>query len=245
MKVNAKLMGTSNNAILFDEDGTGIARRVQYCLHENQFVDDDALVDGVHVFKKVEFEPDAVPLEDRLAMFHLIAHHAAIYDDSSMAVRPDGIHNGETLFDMKAFVAEYFVTEAGAKVAKEHVIQLAKAYFSQQEFNEDFIIINNLLKFKVQPYITHSANRSHEGCRNILVNIRLNDKHKPNVVEARNVSFMYNLVVLLCLHLATVFYRMLTLRASLLHLRRVSSTRLRLVVLLDSVVTATVILLLS
>jgi hypothetical protein len=50
MKVNAKLMGTSNNAILLDEDDTGIARRVQYCLHENQFVDDDALVDGVHVF---------------------------------------------------------------------------------------------------------------------------------------------------------------------------------------------------
>jgi hypothetical protein len=63
-----------------------------------------------------------------------------------------------------------------AKVTKEHVIQLAKAYFSQLEFNEDFII-NKLLKFKMQPYITHSANRSHEGCRNFLVNIRLNDKH--------------------------------------------------------------------
>jgi hypothetical protein len=56
MKVNAKLMGTSNNATLFDEDDPSIACRVQYCLHENQLVDDDALVDGVHVFKKVEFE---------------------------------------------------------------------------------------------------------------------------------------------------------------------------------------------
>lgn len=141
----------------------------------------------MHWSTKVEFEPDGVPLEDRIAMFHLIAHHAAIYDESSMAVRPDGIHNGETLFDMKAFVAEYFVTEAGAKVAKEHVIQLAKTYFSQLEFNEDFVI-NKLLKFKVQPYITHSVNRSHEGCRNILVNIRLNDKHKPNVVDAKNTA---------------------------------------------------------
>jgi hypothetical protein len=48
-------------------------------------------------------------------------------------VRPDGIHNGESLFDMKASVVEYFVTDASAKVAEEHVIQLSKTYFSQPD----------------------------------------------------------------------------------------------------------------
>lgn len=234
MKVNAKLMGTSNNAIMFDEDDTGIARRVQYCLHENQFVDDDELVDGVHVFKKAEFDSEAVSLQDRLAMFHLIAHHAAIFDGDSMAVRPEGVHNGDTLFNMKAFVAEYFVIEAGAKVAKDHVVQLARTFFSHLEFNEDYII-KKLLKFKAQPYITHSANRTHEGCRNILVNIRLNDKHKPSVVDAE--VRLYCAVLLS--YLIALFHRpTMTLGASPLPLHRVSSTSLRLVTARASVDTA-------
>lgn len=40
IRINAKLMCTSNNAVVFDEDDTGILRRVLYCLHDNEFVDE-------------------------------------------------------------------------------------------------------------------------------------------------------------------------------------------------------------
>ena len=74
IKINAKLFCTSNNPILFKEDDSGVKRRLQYCLHENRFVDgpDLALVNNVNVFPMIKVDMTQLPVASRLAMFYLM-----------------------------------------------------------------------------------------------------------------------------------------------------------------------------
>jgi hypothetical protein len=173
IKINAKLFCTSNNAIVFDEDDTGILRRVQYCLHQNRFVDgaDLQYVDNVHVFAKEPLDMEHLDVSYRLAMFHLMASFA----QAGVVERPEGIYDGSSLFDMDGFVEEYFDIEEGEKVAKEIVIQLARGYFKKLEYREEYVI-NKLVKYPADPLIYYDKNRSHEGSRGILVNLCLNQK---------------------------------------------------------------------
>jgi phage/plasmid-associated DNA primase len=86
IKINAKAFCTSNNAVVFAEDDTGILRRVLYCLHENRFVKEENLhlVDNVHVFADEPFDHQTVPVPYRLAMFQLMV----AYGRSSRMERP-------------------------------------------------------------------------------------------------------------------------------------------------------------
>jgi hypothetical protein len=57
-----------------------VKRRLQYCLHENRFIEGDELrlVDNVRVFPKIEIDMKRLPTAERLAMFYLMVsskHH--------------------------------------------------------------------------------------------------------------------------------------------------------------------------
>ncbi|RYZ86856.1 MAG: hypothetical protein EOP04_13000 [Proteobacteria bacterium] len=174
IKINAKLFCTSNNAIAFDEDDNGILRRIQYCLHENRFVNDADLqfVDNVHVFASEPLDLENLDVSYRLAMFFLIVSFAY----AGPVERPDDIYDGATLFDVESSIGEYFDLEEGEKVTRETVAQLARGYFHMLEFKDDFIV-SKLVKYTgAYPPIAYDKNRSQEGSRGVLISICLNDK---------------------------------------------------------------------
>jgi hypothetical protein len=168
IKINAKAFCTSNNAVVFAEDDTGILRRVLYCLHENRFVKEENLhlVDNVHVFADEPFDHQTVPVPYRLAMFQLMV----AYGRSSRMERPEGIYDGSSLFDMDGFIEEYFVLEEGEKVPKETVMQLARSFFHKLEFNDEYIA-RKLSKYPGDTTIIYDKNRSEDKTRGVFVNI--------------------------------------------------------------------------
>jgi hypothetical protein len=147
-----------------------VKRRLQYCLHENRFVEGDELrlVDNVRVFPKIEIDMKRLPTAERLAMFYLMVSYSGKIPER----RPEGIYDGETLFNMNAFAKEYFILEKEEKVSKDDVIKLANKYFHKMEFHEDYIL-KKLLKVKAVHKIRYDKNRSIDKVRG---NIGLKEK---------------------------------------------------------------------
>lgn len=109
IKINAKLFCTSNSRILFNADVSGVKRRLQYCLYANRFVEGDelSLVDNIRVFPKIKIDMKQLPTAERLAMFYLMVSYCGKIPER----RPEGIYDGETLFDINAFVQGYVILE--------------------------------------------------------------------------------------------------------------------------------------
>lgn len=148
-------------------------RRLQYCLHENRFVEGDelSLVDNIRVFPKIKIDMKQLPTAERLAMFYLMVSYCGKIPER----RPEGIYDGETLFDMNAFVHEYFILEEEKKVSKDDVLKLANKYFHQMEFHDDYIL-KKLLKVKAVHKIRYDKNRTVDKVRGVFINIGLNEK---------------------------------------------------------------------
>lgn len=174
IKIHAKLMGTSNWAIVFDGEDTGVLRRVHYCLHQIRFTEDLSQVDNVTTFPAVK--KDVYSIAEKLAMFHLMVYFINYTDP---VARPEGIYDNSTLFNIDAFFAEYFVSEDDATVSKSAVFILAKKFFPELKFNEQFLM-NKLLNYDVDPQITYDKNRTHRKSRGVFVNMRLNNLVENN-----------------------------------------------------------------
>ena len=94
IKINAKLFCTSNNPILFNEDDSGVKRRLQYCLHENRFVEPEEahLVDNVRVFPKIKIDMKQLPTAERLAMFYLMVSYCGRIPKDDLKASTMGKH---------------------------------------------------------------------------------------------------------------------------------------------------------
>lgn len=119
----------------------------------------------------IKVDMTQLPVESRLAMFYLMVSYCGRIPDS----RPAGIYDGDTLFDMKAFVDEFFVLEEEEKVSKDDVIKLSNKFFHQMEFNDDYVL-KKLLKVKAKHKIRYDKNRSVDKVRGVFINIGLNEK---------------------------------------------------------------------
>ena len=77
-------------------------------MHENRFVEGGELrvVDNVRVFPNIKIGIKPLPVAERLAIFYLMVSYCGKIPER----RHEGIYDGEALFDMNAFVQEYFVS---------------------------------------------------------------------------------------------------------------------------------------
>ena len=215
IKINAKLFFTSNNSILFNEDNSGVKRGLQYCLHENRFVEPSEahlLVDNVRVFPKIKIDMKQLPTTERLAMFYLMVSYCGKIPDTI----PAGIYDGETLFDMNGFVQEDFVLEEEKKVSKDDVIKLANKFFHHMEFHEDYIF-KKLLKVKAVHKIRYDKNRAVAKVRGVFINIGFNEntckilKKSPDAPTFLVLSLKLDLLGLTVLVLLLLTQRMYSL----------------------------------
>ena len=118
----------------------------------------------------IKVDMTQLPVESRLAMFYLMVRYCGKIPKS----KPAGIYDGGTLFNMKAFVNEYFILEE-EKVSMDDVIKLGNKFFHQMEFQEDYIL-KKLLKVKTKHTIRYDRNRSVDKACGVFISIGLNQK---------------------------------------------------------------------
>jgi phage/plasmid-associated DNA primase len=101
VKVNAKLMITSNHILNFDDDDTGIRRRILYYECKSKFTHDADKVNNVNVFPAETFPFDTLTDIERYAIFLYFVYKCP-YADSPM-IPPPCFMIGENVPSFRTF----------------------------------------------------------------------------------------------------------------------------------------------
>jgi hypothetical protein len=106
VKVNAKLIFTSNNMAISDDDDGGIRRRINYYECVKKITDNTSLVDNKTVFEKKPFGVDNITDVLRSGIFYYIFSQTHLLYQRAKIKQPPNICSGDKIRDFRSFVDE-------------------------------------------------------------------------------------------------------------------------------------------
>jgi hypothetical protein len=138
IKVNAKLLITSNHSLSFDEDDSGIRRRMMYYECRSKFTPDPNKVNDINVFLAETFSFDTFSDLENTAIFFYFARKCPFV--SSYQSPPPCFLTGDNVHSFRSFANELFIPRAGRTVSATEVFQAVALYFPCFEFNRKEIV---------------------------------------------------------------------------------------------------------
>ena len=135
VKVNAKLMMTSNNILSFDDNDTGIRRRILYYECKSKFTNNPAEVNNVNVFPDLGTgileNLNALDKSALILYFTEFCKHA----NENIAI-PTFFMSGDYVRSFRSFASELLVEKLGSFICFDDMVKMISKYFPLFEFTK-------------------------------------------------------------------------------------------------------------
>lgn len=133
VKVNATLMMTSNQMLMFDSEDTGIQRRIMFYHCKSKFVTDPDKVDHAnHIYQALPFKFDQLTNEQKTVMFLYFSKTCPyiLHDQDPMKILPPKcFRNDDGIQNFTNFDELMLKRTKGKTVQADHMLQAISLFF--------------------------------------------------------------------------------------------------------------------